>query len=87
MGGEKSLHKKTHDKMSKFKWKAKRCSIILPGGLNLEPLKDLRVKQREHNHFLERMNVIAESTHTVKSHLRENTHEENSNLSLWQMSV
>lgn len=48
-----------------------------PGGLNLELLKDLRVKQWEHNHFLECMNVITESTHTVKSHLRENAHDEN----------
>lgn len=87
MEKKKSPHKKLTTKMSKFKWKAKRCPVISPGGLNLEPLKDLRVKQWEHNHFLERMNVIAESTHTVKSHLRENTHDENSNLNLWQMSV
>lgn len=44
--------------------------IISPGGLNPELLKDLRVQQRENNHFLECMNVTIKSTHAVKSHLR-----------------
>lgn len=46
--------------------------MFSPGRLNLKLLKDLRIKQWEHHHLLQRLDVITEATHVVEFHLRRN---------------
>jgi len=46
-----------------------------PGRLNLKPLEDLRVEQREHDHLLQRLDVITEAAHVVEFHLGRETRE------------